>query len=280
MSKASSFGDLSEFDARRKLADALGRSFPFWRENNMEPVVLKNEALNRPGFSGVVESIYRYFADSRGKTRWGDKSPMYLQHIGLLARYFPEARFIHIYRDGRDVAQSFHRRWRKGPQRTIYRWKKIIQKGRVQAMELRPSRYMEVSYEAVTAAPEVHMRLICDFLDLEFDSSVLKSSMGQMDPKIKVDRIIENREKWKGYFSNKLLRDLELIAGSYLNDLGYETVNVPGDLNPSKARLLFWTCKDHLQYVRYQVQSYGVARAPIYFRKMLSSIIQNRTNYY
>ncbi|NIQ52190.1 MAG: sulfotransferase, partial [Gammaproteobacteria bacterium] len=46
---------------------------------------------------------------SRGKSRWGDKSPGYLTKLPLLRRMFPEAKFVNIIRDGRDVFLSVKR---------------------------------------------------------------------------------------------------------------------------------------------------------------------------
>ena len=42
-----------------------------------------------------------------GKPRWGDKTPMYMRHLGLLESLFPDARYVHLIRDGRDAALSF-----------------------------------------------------------------------------------------------------------------------------------------------------------------------------
>ena len=43
-------------------------------------IVLKEEDLREPGFHGVLDGIYGYFAKKLEKNRWGEKTPMYLQH--------------------------------------------------------------------------------------------------------------------------------------------------------------------------------------------------------
>ena len=58
------------------------------------------------GFPDAIRGLYRGCARARGKPRYGDKTPDYVDHISLLAELFSEARFVHLIRDGRDVALS------------------------------------------------------------------------------------------------------------------------------------------------------------------------------
>jgi hypothetical protein len=283
MSNHTSFGDLSKLSARRRLASALGMEHAFWRANDNGPLILTDDELRKPGFSGVVDSIFRHFSADQGKMRWGEKTPMHIQHISLLAKYFPQAYFIHIYRDGRDVAQSFHRRWKKEPRWTIYRWKKILQTGRTQGLNLGQSRYMEISYETLTSSPESHMKTICDFLDLRFKRSVLKSSMRYFDSQNRnsVNEIVQNSGKWRTYFSKKQLFDLEAIAGHYLSQQGYQLVTQPGDIDPPASRLLWWKFCDKMQMAMYYFRMYGFRASCGHFKRViLSSRKQDRTNYY
>src|SRR4051794_38201166 len=55
----------------------------------------------------AIASVYAVYAEERGKERWGDKTPMYMQNLRLLDHLFPDARFVHLIRDGRDAALSF-----------------------------------------------------------------------------------------------------------------------------------------------------------------------------
>ncbi|HLF56974.1 MAG TPA: sulfotransferase, partial [Thermoanaerobaculia bacterium] len=60
-------------------------------------------------FAEVVDRIYGELARREGARRWGDKTPGYALHIATLAEIFPAAQFVHIVRDGRDVALSLVR---------------------------------------------------------------------------------------------------------------------------------------------------------------------------
>src|SRR3712207_2484896 len=55
----------------------------------------------------AISAIFETYAADRGKSRWGDKTPMYMQYLPLLERLFPGALFVHLIRDGRDAAVSF-----------------------------------------------------------------------------------------------------------------------------------------------------------------------------
>ena len=55
----------------------------------------------------AIAAVYEAYAAERGKPRWGDKTPLYMQHLPLLEQLFPGARFVHLIRDGRDAALSF-----------------------------------------------------------------------------------------------------------------------------------------------------------------------------
>jgi len=277
---AERYGDLKhDFAARRRLADSLGRARAFWQCNGKTPVRVPDGALHEPGFAAVASSVYLHFAAKSGKTRWGDKSPMYLQHVGLLARTFPDAQFVHIYRDGRDAAQSFHRRWGYHPLRTVYRWKKIVGTGQEQGAQLGPERYLEVSYEKLTSDPEPWMRTICAFLGLDFDARVLESSMRFVDSaKNGAGCMVANSGKWAGYFTAAQVAAMEKIAGAKLTELGYACRNSEGDTDPPALQRGMWLLRDRVMRTVWNFRQYGLRSVPIFTRAALDSLRQSRTN--
>jgi hypothetical protein len=245
---------------RRTLADALGSSRAFWISNGRIPLVLTDAELNGPDFAGVVGALYLHLARQQGKTHWGDKSPMYLQHMEMLAQRFPAARFVHIYRDARDAAQSFHRRWRQEPLRNVFRWKQAIRFGRAQGARLGSGRYMELSYEAITEDAETWLRRVCDFLGLEFHPTMLEAGTRMMDAgsqQAAQGRIVRNSGRWKDYFTAAQIQAQERIAGGLLDELGYE-VSLRGDENPSALMLQWWKHMDRVRLVRHHFETRGI----------------------
>jgi hypothetical protein len=180
-----------------------------------------------------------YFAGKAGKVRWCEKTPMHVQHVLPLSELFPEAKFIHIIRDGRGCAASLHRRWQYKPEVTIYRWKKIVREGRRQGLVI-PDRYYEVFYEELTAEPEQWMRKICTFLDVSYDKSVLEVRRKRVITGSSATRIVSDKERWRHYFNKNEIKRLELIGGEELNKLGYSTEYPYSDLDLSRLSFLFW----------------------------------------
>ncbi len=252
------FGDLSSLKNRRRLADEIGQTMPYWHANGKRPLVLRDEELaDCNTFGDVFSRIYEHLAAREGKRRWGDKSPMNVQHVAAIAEQFPGSKFIHIIRDGRDAAQSFHRRWGFDPRHTIWRWKCVVRDGRRQGTALGTSRYLEVRYETLTSEPETEMRRICRFADLPFDSAVLESSMRFMDTSsaaAATGRIVRNSEKWRTYFDARELATLESLSGKVLSELGYPVAQM-GDLDLSPRQRQFLRIRD------------AIARSPRFFRE-------------
>jgi hypothetical protein len=121
----------------------------------------------------ALRSFYMLYAEKHGKSRYGDKTPGYLREMPRIQRVLPEARFVHIIRDGRDVALSVLKmNW--GPASVTEAaelWVERITKARTLAPKT--NHYIEVKFEDVLANTEPTLRRVCEFIDLEFDPVML-----------------------------------------------------------------------------------------------------------
>lgn len=117
--------------------------------------------------------FYRMYAERFGKSRWGDKTPMYAHHLRYLQGLLPEARFIHIVRDGRDAAVSLRERW-FSPGHDIEiqaaHWRENVAAARREGGGCRY--FLEVRFEDLIREPERVVRRICRFLDLPYHPDV------------------------------------------------------------------------------------------------------------
>jgi hypothetical protein len=124
-----------------------------------------------------LRAFYRLYAAQRGKSRWGDKTPVHVEYMDVLAEALPEARFVHIVRDGRGVAAS----WRglafapgDGSIEAIATaWSTGVEAA--QRMGAGLPHYREVRYEQLVDDPEATLRELCDFLELPFDGAMLRA---------------------------------------------------------------------------------------------------------
>ncbi|MBL8583996.1 MAG: sulfotransferase [Rhizobiaceae bacterium] len=149
-----------------------------WPDFHLDADALAETILNLPDFSVAegLRAFYRAYAARFAKPRWGDKTPTYSERMTEIAKALPEAGFIHIIRDGRDSALSHRGLW-FGPGADLAAharvWRQTILWAREQAANA-TFPYMEVRFENLILTPDAELRRICSFLDVDFDSSMLK----------------------------------------------------------------------------------------------------------
>lgn len=186
------------------------------------------------GLADGFRSVLALYAGRRGKSRFGDKTPGYVLEIPLLAELFPEAVFVHLLRDGRDVALSLRdvEFGTSRPGRAAARWARAVRRGRAGGSRLDPSRYCEVSYEELVTAPVTVLRRICDVLALPYDDSMLEYH--RRAEEILAGTLLPERHlhvnepptsglrDWRSQMSPGDVAVFEAVAGDLLTELGYE----------------------------------------------------------
>jgi len=233
--------------------------------------------------AGLLNMLFLCYSSATGETRWCEKSPQYAYHMLALANLYPEARFIHMIRDGRDCARSFHRRWRRSPELTITRWKQLVRIARTQRDSLDP-RYMEVRYEDLTTDPELWMKRVCAFLDLPFETAVLQSSQPYLADAAEGNGSQANSGLWRTCFCAGRVRQLEAIAGKLLKELEYDTSSPNSDHTPGPWQQRGWRIADALrqQFREINLKLHGRIARPWWsiLIRPLNAYRQNRENPY
>lgn len=185
--------------------------------------------------SDAIRAIYRSYADARGKPRYGDKTPSYMQSLDLLQQVFPDGQYVHLVRDGRDAGLSFLEMRRK-PRFNLARprglasfasqWKLEVEGARELGRRLGPQRYHELRYEDLVREPEAELRRIASFLGLEFESAMLayhadiEASALQDHPLLAKPPTPDTR-RWQEQLSPADAQVFEAIAGDTLSAFGY-----------------------------------------------------------
>src|SRR3954468_15337843 len=121
----------------------------------------------------ALRAFYDAYAEREGKPRWGEKTPRYVGKMRQIQAALPEARFVHVVRDGRDVALSVLDRTVRDltAADVAKRWKRKVQKARDAAPKL--DHYVEVRYEDLILETEPTLRRICEFIELDWDEALL-----------------------------------------------------------------------------------------------------------
>jgi hypothetical protein len=126
---------------------------------------------NEVGLDEALRGFYAAYAEGHGKERWGDKTPGYCESMILIQGLLEEARFIHVIRDGRDVALATSKRNGKRAARNAATWQRKVSEARVQAEAL--DHYVEVRYEDLVNDAEQTLRRLCDYIALSWDPVML-----------------------------------------------------------------------------------------------------------
>lgn len=160
--------------AQNCLIDAV-RSHDRWPEFHLDDEEFRRRIASVDPFqlSDGLRMFYRLYAEKFGKSRWGDKTPSYLDDMHAIWEVLPEARFIHVVRDGRDVALSIHNLW-FGPnsvREAASWWVDRIARGRDQATQV--PFYLEIRHEDLVMDTERTLRRVCDFIELPWDPVML-----------------------------------------------------------------------------------------------------------
>ncbi len=203
----------------------------------------------------ALRAFYGLYAERQGKPRWGEKTPIYVKSIRKISRALPEARFVHVIRDGRDVALSIRdRAVKEHPIPTIAeRWVRRIGQARKQSAHV--PYYREVRYEQLVGATEPTLRGICEFFELPWNDAVLDyhqrsgERLAEMKRELPSDGkrttlSVERRMatharttqapdprrvgRWREQLDREQRREFEAIAGELLVELGYPIGDGPG----------------------------------------------------
>lgn len=245
------YGNLNVQKNFERLLSDFSNSHIFRKLNNGHQVTIPYDfnQIAHKNLANVIDLTFSYFASRNNKLIWGDHSPKYAISLATLIDLFPNAKVIHLVRDGRDCALSFNRRFGQNLYRSIYQWKILVKRAATVGKQLGRERYFELKYESLTRDPELYLRRVFMFLKLPFDPVVLKSNMpmysGRADPNM-LGKIVANSMKWKTAFSDIQLKKMELLAGKTLAEFGYEIKHIKGDKSLSKESLILYKFMDKL----------------------------------
>jgi hypothetical protein len=230
------FGNLARRRNRQRLLDSWLKSKLFQRagleRREIEPRIL-NECRNTGDFLRIfMEAI----AAKQGVDRWAECTPLHLLYIPLIKKLIPDAIFIHIIRDGRDVAVSLHKigwirplPWdrRRSLVAAGLFWRWMVRQGRKSGRKLGPD-YIEVHYEDLVVTPRETLPRLAAFIGHELDydriQAVALGSVHDPNSSFKAEgpgKDVSPVGRWKSLLSAEEAGQLESGIGDLLTELGY-----------------------------------------------------------
>ncbi len=235
------YGDLEKRENFRRLVEDVCRLV------ELNPVAWEGVTLNRGDIQrrcrrqtlmGVYEAVYDAMAEAWEARSWCCKSLANIAYLPQIEAHFRSPRYIYLYRDGRDVAVSFRKAvvGEKHFYHIAKEWAATQQLALGMRERIGPSRFFSISYESLTSEPEMSMRLLCKFLGVRFDNSMLEfyksdearraAASSELWGNVVRPIMADNTRKFLRDASEEDIRIFESVAGDVLGALGYDRLYV------------------------------------------------------
>lgn len=216
------------------------RYFDKWLFNREELLYSLMELKGRCTFQDMVLQVYKNYHSvykKGGIKMIGDKNPMYSLYPQRIHQLFPQSKIIHITRDYRDNYVSLTNVNFEVPvvPIVIYRWKYALMKmWHLKANN--PGLVYSLKYEDLVADPELHCRLMYEFLGIEFDPTVLEfyqkkqeaekayaadDTVKQIHKSLFNPISTDRTETWKTEMTKRQIRVADLVVGKTAEKAGY-----------------------------------------------------------
>lgn len=195
---------------------------------------LADASAEDPTTVGVFLALYDLAAANRGVPHWGCKSTFVVEHVDAILERRPEARFIWLVRDVRDVAVSSKRSVFNpfDPLLTAELWARQQRVAIDVAERLGPQRVMRIHYEDVLASPELMTARLCDHVGVRMHDAMLRfheksrakqtAGLSKSWENANKPVMAKNSEKWRTQLSAVELGQVEAVAGEVMEELGYK----------------------------------------------------------
>jgi Sulfotransferase family len=231
------FGPLEVRENREKLLDTWLRSKGF-RRTGVDRELLSSRILNEARNGGdFIRVVMESVAESQAAPRWAVYDPDNVLHVERLKASIPNALFLHIIRDGRDIALSLKKMggftplpWdREGTSSlvaTALYWEWMVRNGRERGLRF-PGDYLEVRYEDLVTHPKETLQKVGKFLDHDLDYDRIQSAglgrLSETNSSFREERSekINPLERWKERLSHDEVAAIEASVGKFLEEVGY-----------------------------------------------------------
>lgn len=226
------YGDMSETKNKERLVrDILSlETLKSWDKVPKKQEIVEN--FEGESFHDAFRATIESWLAGKQKNRWGEKTPHNIFFWESIIEGIPDSKFIHIIRDGRDVALSW-KKVRFGPEHFYpisELWKEYIEEVEKLKYRVGTKKVHEVKYEKILTNPKKEIGDICSFLGEKFSPKMMsfynKTDSYPTDKRneenLSRPLLRDNMNKWKSQASSRNLRIFEAVAGRTLERYGYE----------------------------------------------------------
>jgi hypothetical protein len=240
------FGGMRSVSDRKYLMDCWSKSMLF-RVSGLDAAQIQAKIIAECHSGGdFLRLVMEEVARVQGVGRWADCTPDHLLYMQEIKREIPDALFIHIIRDGRDVALSYVKQgwshplpWDRNERLGVagLYWEWIVRNGREQGKRLGAD-YQEVRFEELVTNPRQTLSRLGEFIEHDLDHDRIQlagiGSVSQPNSSFAVESEgpFNPVGRWKTKMSPAQAASLESLVGGFLQELGYTLVS---ETRPKKS---------------------------------------------
>ncbi len=233
------FGGMRSAADRRSLLNTWLKSKLF-RVSGLDAGEISEKIMDECcGGGDFLRIVMDEVAHKQGMTRWAECTPDHLLYMEEIKRQIPDALFIHIIRDGRDVALSYAQQgwsyplpWDRGERLGVagLYWEWAVRKGREQGRDLGAD-YQEVRFEDLVANPRPTLSRLGEFIDHDLDyDRIQREAIGSVRQPNTSFAAASNENfdpvaRWRTKMSSEQATEFEALVGEFLQELGYPLVS-------------------------------------------------------
>lgn len=250
------YGDLGSVTSRRRMMQEWVGSKAF-QVSGLRAEEIQEKIIAECHSAGdFLRIVMEEVARNQDVDRWVDSTPTNVPHMLRIKHDFPDAKFIHIIRDPRDLALSLDKKgWSRplpGDKRNsllaagVY-WEWIVRKARKYGEQLGAD-YMETRYEDLVQTPARELEKIGTFLgcDLDYERIQARSVGSIKNPLTSFKEDLKNGNfspvgRWREKFPAEQLGEFEALIGPYMQEMGYalSTPSKNGSLSTKTRRTVY-----------------------------------------
>lgn len=179
----------------------------------------------------LLARAYARVTDRESATLWVDHTPSNIRYVDRLRAHFPDAKFVHLVRDGRAVSASvLPLNWGPNTIGAAARdWMEHVAAGLAAESRLPPTQIRRVRYEDLVRDSAREVRRLCEFLQIEFRDSMLAGTGFQpemysrfLHPLVGRPPQAERISAWEDRLESRDIEMFEALTGDVLACLGYD----------------------------------------------------------
>lgn len=244
-------GPLDRRESRERLATRWPRHMSFRRFDLEDEDTIRRRIVEecRSG-ADVLSLLFGEMGERQGRSRWAECTPAHVLYMRRIRAELPEARFLHIIRDGRDVALSLRKvgwvhspPWPSAPELIVgaWQWEWIVRRGRRIGRTLGDA-YGEVRFEDLVRSPEETLDALSPFVEHELDyRRIIENPVGSVDRPNTAFGGGDDGDgfdpvgRWRRQCSDAELDALQATIGRTLDRLGYPRAGAGSPASSSPA---------------------------------------------